>query len=112
MTSLSKLGFSEDSRQRTGILPYLGELARQLLNIPGDRHDLPADPREQLAALYRAETRAKTEIRAALERFAGEAGMTKNAVDDAMYSVEDTLDELACEIERGFVEEIEGTHRR
>lgn len=116
MTSLSRLALPEDCKQRTGVLPYLGELARQFLNIPslnmpGDRRDLPEDPRDQLAALYRAEARAKTEIRAVLERFAGEVGVLRNAVDDAMFSVEDTLDELACEIERGFVEEIEDRDR-
>jgi hypothetical protein len=80
-------------------LPLLAEWARQFASVP--------DARDQLDALHRAELRAKADIRAVLDRLAGEFDVLSHDVDEAMARVIDTLGDLTAEVERDLAHEIE-----
>ena len=65
------------------------------------------DSSTQLDALRRAELEAKVEIRAVLQRLAGEFDIPGHEVDEAMAQVGETLSELTDEIENDLVYDIE-----
>lgn len=64
-------------------------------------------PGDQLDALRRAELKARTDIRAALDRLAAEFDIPGHEVDEAMVQVDDALDDLTGEIEADIAYEIE-----
>lgn len=80
-------------------LSILAEWARIFTGEP--------DARDQLDALRRAELKAKADIRAVLDRLAGEFRVQSHDVDEAMASVNETLGDLTSEVERDLAQEIE-----
>jgi hypothetical protein len=62
---------------------------------------------DRLEELHRAELKAKTDIRAVLDRF----DVLDQDVDEAMLSVNDTLNDLLAEAEGDLTYEIEGEER-
>lgn len=93
-------------------------IRRQMLAaLPGAPLSLFADwtklftgaqtPGDQLDALRRAELKARTDIRAALDRLAAQFDIPGHEVDEAMVQVDDTLGDLTGEIEADIAYEAE-----
>jgi len=64
-------------------------------------------PDDEIDALRRAELRARTDIRAALDRLAEEFDIPEHEVDEAMAQVEDAVDVLTGEVEADLAYDIE-----
>lgn len=88
-------------------LHILGEWAQQFMSMGKDT----PDPVDRLDALHRAELKAKVDIRAALDRLAGECDLLDYDIDEAMLVVDDTLDDLLAEAEGELTQEIKGDDR-
>lgn len=95
-------------------------IGRQMLAaLPGTPLSLLADwarlftgaqaPGDQFEALRQAALRARTDIRAALDRLAEEFDISGHEVDEAMAQVDDALGELTGEIEGDLAYDIEQT---
>ena len=79
-------------------LPLLGDWARQVSNERGSG--------DRLDALRRAQRRAETDIRVALDRLADEFDVLGHDVDDAMSRVSDSIQDLTWRVERELIHEL------
>ncbi len=80
-------------------LPLLGEWARQ---VSSER-----ESGNRLDALRRAQRRAETDIRMALDRLADEFDVLSHDVDDAMSRVGDSIRDLTWGVERELIHELD-----